>query len=130
MSNNSSIRDLVDVLQRIEDKLLSVIHVKLGLIYLKWNAAMLGFMLATLILDLARVEDIVYLYAVITYWPIIMYFILFHGRPGYSRTLDTYVKIYFREKEVGREALRKYHILYSVGWVTASLLGFVLIPLL
>ncbi len=130
MSEESSIKDLVDILKRIEARLVSAVHVKLGLIYLKWTIAMVGFTLANLLLDILKAPSITYLIVALIYWLIAIYLIVFRGRPGYSRTLNTYVRMYFREKGIEDEALRRYRILYFLGWILASIVGFALVPLI
>ncbi len=127
-TNKGSLKELVDVLERIEDKLLSAIHVKLGIIYLKWSIAMTGFLLLSIVFDLININNILLMVILALYWVLATTVILF-SKPCIGRTLDLYIRLYFKEKKISEELRRKYRLIYFTGWILASIIGFILIPL-
>ncbi|ABN70648.1 hypothetical protein Smar_1563 [Staphylothermus marinus F1] len=119
--------ELIDVLRRVEDRLLHAFYVRSSISYLYWGIALSGYFIASLIMKYygflgKPVANLVF----ITYWAIALSIIIYEDYRARQ-----YMYEYFRTHlELGGGVSRRGLQIYFIGWCLAAFIGWFLIPII
>ncbi len=130
---SEEVKELVNVLKRVERKLLFVIYVKAGLAYLLWSIAIAGcILLSVLLFGLDIIHDPNTQACIITiYWIIMIIVVLSKFSKG-VRFVDEIVRMHFSIdfNNIERKASKKFGKIYGAGWTLGIVIGWIIIPIL
>ncbi len=123
---STDVRELLDTLKEVEKKLIAVHDVRIGVIYLTWGIALAGFAILQSVMMGVIPYSATITYVSITHWAAVTA-LGAAASMRLERIMQAYMSKHSRSPSRASWLVR---LISIAGWVTAAIVGWVIVPIL